>query len=69
MAGAIADLVARWMERLGIDPAVGPDRYALEMGFPESLEPCRPGASPRGVSFARPATAGKGRGGPHASPG
>jgi hypothetical protein len=50
MAGAMADLVARWMERLGIDPGLAPDRYALETGFPEALEPCRPGASPREIA-------------------
>jgi hypothetical protein len=45
MAGALADLVAHWMARLGLDPGRVPDRYTLEAGFPESLEPCRPGAS------------------------
>jgi hypothetical protein len=45
MAGALADLVTHWMARLGIDPGRAPDRYALETGFPEALEPCRPGAS------------------------
>jgi hypothetical protein len=46
MAGAIADLAGHWMARLGIDPGRAPDRYALETGFPEALEPTRPGASP-----------------------
>lgn len=45
MAGAMADLVRCWMDRQGIDPGRAPDLYALESGFPESLEPCRPGAS------------------------
>lgn len=45
MAGALADLVNHWMTRLGIDPRRRPDRYVLESGFPEALEPCRPGAS------------------------
>lgn len=44
MAGALADRVRRWMARLGIDPGLAPDPYALESGFPEALEPCRPGA-------------------------
>ncbi len=50
MAGGMADLVARWMERLGIDPGRAPHLYALETGFPEALEPCRPGASPREIA-------------------
>ena len=45
MAGPLAELVTNWMERTGIDPARAPCRYALESGFPESLEPSRPGAS------------------------
>ena len=50
MAGALADLVTHWMSRLGIDPSRAPDRYALETGFPEALEPCRPGASPAAIT-------------------
>ena len=38
------------MERLGIDPSLAPDRYALEAGFPETMEPCRPGASPKAIA-------------------
>lgn len=50
MAGALPDLVTHWMSRLGIDPSRAPDRYALETGFPEALEPCRPGASPAAIT-------------------
>jgi hypothetical protein len=50
MAGGLADLVGIWMSRMGIDPRRAPDRYALETGFPEALEPCRPGASPEQVA-------------------
>lgn len=45
MAGELADFVDDWMARLGFDPGRAPDRYALEVGFPEALEPSRPGAS------------------------
>ena len=50
MAGALADLVGHWMARLGIDPGRAPDRFALETGFPEALEPTRPGASPKEIA-------------------
>jgi hypothetical protein len=50
MAGELADLVLRWMERVGIDLALAPDRYALERAFPEAIEPCRPGASVREIA-------------------
>ena len=39
MAGELPDLVAHWTARLGIDPGRVPYRCALEMGFPEALEP------------------------------
>ncbi len=50
MAGALADLVTHWMARVGIDPGRMPDRYTLETGFPETLEPCRPGTSPAEIA-------------------
>ena len=51
MAGGLVENVDRWMERLGIDPRRAPDRYALESGFPEALEPCRAGASATEIHY------------------
>jgi hypothetical protein len=50
MAGALSELVVIWMVRLGMDPSRAPDAHTLEAGFPDRLDPCRPGASPAEIA-------------------
>ena len=50
MANPLGELVSRWMACGGIDARLAPDPAALEAGFPDSREACRPEADPQVIA-------------------
>jgi hypothetical protein len=50
MAIPLGERVRSWMARVGIDARLAPDPAALEAGFSDSQEACRPGADPRAIT-------------------
>jgi hypothetical protein len=50
MASQLRELVQCWMAWGGIDVSLAPDLDAIEAGFGQVSEPCRPPADPRAIS-------------------